>query len=124
MFSEKFYDCLKNEGVVAIGSCSAENQVHIANTWNSYITVTEDGKLLIPAAGMRKTQKNAQHNPYVEITLGSREVMGYQTMGTGFLLSGTVEFVDSGDQFDMVHGKFPFANRVLIFTPASCKQTL
>ncbi len=124
MLTEKFYDCLKHQGIVSIATSSLENKVHIANTWNSYITVTEDGKLLIPAAGMRKTEKNFNENPRIELTLGSHEVMGYKTMGTGFLLVGTAQFLKEGPLFDIVHEKFPFANRVVVFSPESCKQTL
>lgn len=122
MLSEKFYECLKHEGIVSIGSCSSECKVHIVNTWNSFVIVTEDEKLLIPAAGMIKTEKNVQSNFHIEITLGSHEVMGYKSMGTGFLLTGTAEFASEGFYFDSMHEKCSFANRVLIFTPDSCKQ--
>lgn len=122
MLPEKFFECLKFEGIVAIGSCSEDNQVHVVNTWNSFVIVTEDNKLLIPAAGMRKTEKNTAFNNQIEVTLGSHEVMGYKTMGTGFLLKGTAEFLKEGELFDIVHDKFSFANRVLVFTPESCKQ--
>lgn len=30
---------------------------HIANTWNSYLVVTDDERILIPAYGFRKTKK-------------------------------------------------------------------
>lgn len=122
MLSEKFYDCLKHEGIVAIATCSQDNHAHVVNTWNSFVIVTEDEKLLIPAAGMRKTEKNIQANSYAEITIGSHEVMGYKSMGTGFLLTGSIEFVSEGEYFDVMHEKCGFANRVLIFTPDSCKQ--
>ena len=124
MLSEKFYECLNHEGVVAIATCSSDHKPHMCNTWNSYIIVTEDEKLLIPAAGMIKTERNAAANPSVEITLGSREVMGYRAMGTGFSLTGTVKFLKEGSLFDTMKEKCPFANRVLVFTPESCKQTL
>ena len=124
MLPEKFYECLQHEGVVSIGTSSAEGKVHVANTWNSYIMVTPEGQLLIPAAGMRRTQKNAQENPHVEITLGSHEVMGHRAMGTGFLLAGTIAFESEGPLYEQVHGRYPFASRALVFTPTSCKQTL
>lgn len=124
MLSEKFYECLKYDGIVTIGTCSPDNQVHIVNTWNKYIIVTEDEKVLMPAYGMRKTEKNAKENPRVEVTLGSHEVMGYKTMGTGMLLVGTVEFLKEGELFDVMKEKCSFANRVLVFTPESCKQTI
>ena len=45
--SEKFYDVLKHEGVVSIMSWGIEP--HLVNTWNSFVVVTEDERLLIPA---------------------------------------------------------------------------
>lgn len=122
MLSEKFYECLKHEGIVAIATCSPDNHAHVVNTWNNFVIVTEDEKLLIPAAGMRKTETNILSGSSPEITLGSREVMGYKSMGTGFLLTGSIEFQSEGPLFEAMHEKCSFANRVLVFTPASCKQ--
>lgn len=124
MLSEKFYECLNHDGIVAIATCSSSNEIHVVNTWNKYVIVTEDQKLLIPAAGMQKTESNVKFNSNAEITLGSNEVMGYRSMGTGFLLSGTINFEYQGSFFDMMHEKCGFANRVLVFTPNTCKQTL
>ena len=44
---EKFFDVLEHEGVVTVMSWGVEP--HIVNTWNSYIVVTDDKRLLIPA---------------------------------------------------------------------------
>jgi hypothetical protein len=123
MFSEKFFEVIANEGVVSIVSWG-NDEPHVVNTWNSYVNITADGRLLIPAAGMRKTQKNVGINNKVKVTLGSREVMGYKFMGTGFLIEGTAKFVESGSEFDMMKEKFPFLNRVLEITVTSQKQTL
>jgi hypothetical protein len=73
---------------------------------------------------MRKTQKNVGFNNKVKVTLGSKDVMGYKFMGTGFLIEGTAKFVESGSEFDMMKEKFPFLNRVLEITVTSQKQTL
>jgi hypothetical protein len=123
MLSEKFFEVIANEGVVSIVSWG-NDEPHVVNTWNSYVNITADGRLLIPAAGMRKTQKNVGINNKVKVTLGSREVMGYKFMGTGFLIEGTAKFVESGSEFDMMKEKFPFLNRVLEITVTSQKQTL
>lgn len=56
MFQEAFYEVLKHEGVVSITSWSKDN-VHVANTWNSYVQITTDHRILIPAAWFHKTQK-------------------------------------------------------------------
>lgn len=123
MLNEKLLEVISHEGVVAIVSCS-NNEAHVVNTWNSYINATEDGRLLIPAAGMRKTQKNLELNNKVKLTLGSKEVMGYKYLGTGFLIEGTAKFLESGSEFDMMKEKFPFLSRVLEITVTSAKQTL
>ncbi|WP_394525084.1 pyridoxamine 5'-phosphate oxidase family protein [Lacrimispora sp. JR3] len=123
MFPEKFLEVLKYEGVVSIVSC-ADNEAHVVNTWNHYLEITEDNKILIPSASMIKTEKNVKSNPKVKLTLGSKEVMGYRSMGTGFLLEGTAEFLKEGEHYEMMKKKRPFLTRVLEVTVDSCKQTL
>jgi len=123
MLNKKLLDVISHEGVVAIVTCS-NNESHVVNTWNSYVNITEDDRILIPAAGMIKTQKNIEQNGKIKITIGSKEVMGYQFMGTGFLIEGTAKFVKSGADFDMMKEKFSFLNRVLEITVTSAKQTL
>lgn len=123
MFNEKFLEVLKHEGVVSIVSCGV-NEAHVSNTWNSYLTITDNNKILIPAAAMILTEKNIIENPKVKLTLGSHEVMGYRYMGTGFLVEGTAKFLKDGADFDMMKEKFSFLTRVLEITVTSYKQTL
>lgn len=123
MFTEKLMEVLTHEGVVSIVTCS-NNEAHVANTWNSYLVVVEGNKILIPAAAMIKTEENIKANPKVKLTLGSKEVMGYKYMGTGFLLEGTATFLKSGEYFEMMSEKYPFLTRVLEITVDSCRQTL
>jgi flavin reductase (DIM6/NTAB) family NADH-FMN oxidoreductase RutF len=122
MLNEKLIEVMSHEGVVAIVSCG-DNGAHVVNTWNSYLVVKDD-RILIPAAGMRKTQKNIEKNNNVKVTLGSKEVMGHKYMGTGFLIEGTSKFIESGLEFDMMKEKFPFLSRVLEITVESATQTL
>lgn len=123
MFPEKFFEVLNHEGVVSIATC-ANNKAHVVNTWNSYLIIVEGNKILIPAAAMIKTEENINTNPNVELTLGSKEVMGYKYMGTGFLLEGTAKFLKDGDNFKIMKEKCPFLTRTLEVTVTSCKQTL
>ncbi|NNJ31757.1 pyridoxamine 5'-phosphate oxidase family protein [Lacrimispora defluvii] len=122
MSNEKLYEVISHEGVVAIVS-SGNDEPHVVNTWNSYVVI-ENNKMFIPAAGMRKTQKNIEHNNRVLVTLGSKEVMGHKHMGAGFLINGTADFLESGSEFDMMKEKFPFLSRVLEITFESVKQTI
>ena len=124
MFTEKFYEVLKYEGVVSITSWG-EDEPHVTNTWNSYLVITDDERILIPAAGLRSTEKDVNINNRVKVTLGSREVLGFNGyQGTGFLVEGTARFINSGLEFEMMREKFPFANRVLEITAISAKQLL
>ena len=63
--NDKFLEVLKHEGVVSIMSWGIEP--HLVNTWNSYLVITEDERILIPAYGFRKTQKNVEVNNKVKI---------------------------------------------------------
>lgn len=124
MLTEKFYEVLKKEGVVSIVSWGID-EPHVVNTWNSYIVVTPDERLLIPAYAMRRTEKNINQNSKVKLTLGSREVVGYNDyQGTGFLVVGTAKYIESGSEFDMMKEKFSFLTRVLEITVTSAKQML
>ena len=57
ILNDNFLSVLNKEGVVTIVSMG-ESEPHIANTWNSFIHLTNDERLLIPAAGMQSTEKN------------------------------------------------------------------
>jgi len=121
---EKFYEVLQHEGVVAIISWG-KDEPHVVNTWNSYLVVTEDERILIPAYGMRKTEKNVIENNKVKLTLGSKEVIGFQNyQGTGFLIEGTAAYIESGETYDMMKEKFSFLTRVLEVTVTSIKQKI
>jgi len=124
MLSEKFLEVLKNEGVVSIVSWGID-EPHIVNTWNSYLVVTSDERILIPAYAMHRTEKNTIQNSTIKMTLGSKEVLGYKDyQGTGFVVEGTAKFLESGSEFDMMKEKFSFLTRVLEITVASAKQML
>jgi len=121
--SSKFFEVLQHEGVVSIMSWGVEP--HLVNTWNSFLVVTDDERILIPAYGFRKTQKNVEVNKKVKITLGSKNVLGYKDYpGTGFLVEGTAAYVESGDEYDMMKEKFSFLTRVLEITVDKAKQML
>jgi len=124
MLTEKFFDVLKKEGVVSIVSWGI-GEPHVVNTWNSYLVVTSDERILIPAYAMRRTEKNVNQNNKVKITLGSKEVLGYKDyQGTGFVIEGTAKYLESGLEFDMMKEKFSFLTRVLEITVTSAKQML
>lgn len=123
MLTEKFFEVISHEGVVSIISWG-KGEPHVANTWNSYLTLTKDNKILIPAAGMVKKEANIKENNKVKMTLGSKEVQGHFTQGAGFRLEGTAKFISLGEEYDMMKEKFPFLTRVLEITLTEIEQTL
>ena len=121
--SDKFLEVIKHEGVVSVVSWGVEP--HVVNTWNSYLVITDDERILIPAYGFRKTEKNVDVNNHVKLTLGSREVLGYKDyQGTGFIINGTAKYITSGAEFDMMKERFSFLTRVFEVTVDSAKQML
>jgi hypothetical protein len=121
--SEKFHEVLQHEGVVTLVSWGVET--HVANTWNSYLVVTKDERILIPAYGFRKTEKNVDVNPHVILTLGSKDVLGYKDYpGTGFVINGTAKYISSGEEYDFMKQKFSFLTRVLEINVENAKQML
>jgi len=121
--SDKFSEVLTHEGVVSVMSWGVEP--HLVNTWNSYLVVTEDERILIPAYGFKKTQKNVDVNNKVKMSLGSKEVLGYKDYpGTGFIIDGIARYFESGEEYDMMKSKFSFLTRVLEITVDNSKQML
>ena len=119
-----FFEVINHEGVVSVVSWGID-EPHVANTWNSYLQITDDERILIPAAGFRKTQKNVEANNKVKLTLGSKEVLGYKDyQGCGFLIEGTAKYLESGSEYDLMKEKFSFLSRVLEITVTSAKQTI
>ena len=123
MFNESFIEVLNHEGVVSVTSWANE-KVHVANTWNSYLFLTADNRILIPAAWFNKTQKNVDVQNKVIVTLGSHEVQGIMGMGTGFAVDGTAKFLTEGADYDMMKEKYSFLTRVLEITPEKVRQTI
>jgi hypothetical protein len=122
MISETLLEVLKQDGVVAIATLGQDGP-HMVNTWNSYIRISADGRLLIPAGYMHRTEANITFNPNVLITLGSSKVKGLHGPGAGFLIKGTATFVASGPDFELLKEKFEWLRATLAVTPDSVNQT-
>lgn len=122
MVPEKLLEILMQDGVVAIATLGPDGP-HMVNTWNSYIRISSDGRLLIPAGYMHKTENNIAHNPHVLITLGSSKVKGLHGAGAGFLIKGTAAFITSGPDFDLLKEKFEWLRATVAVTIESATQT-
>lgn len=123
MIPDKLLEIMKHEGVVAIAT-QGKDGPHMVNTWNSYLRISADGRLLVPAGGMQQTEANIADNPDVLMTLGSREVPGRHGPGTGFLIKGKASFITSGPDFDFMKTQFSWLRATLAITVESATQTL
>jgi predicted pyridoxine 5'-phosphate oxidase superfamily flavin-nucleotide-binding protein len=122
MIPDKLLEVLKQDGVVAIATLGQDGP-HMVNTWNSYIKISADGRLLIPAGYMHRTEANIAFNNNVLITLGSSKVTGNHGPGAGFLIKGTAAFITSGPDFDFLKAKFEWLRATLAVTIESATQT-
>jgi len=120
---ETMLEVLKKDGVVAIATLGSDGP-HMVNTWNSYIQVSEDGRLLIPAGYFHRTEANIAANNKVLVTLGSSKVRGLNGAGTGFLVKGTATFITSGPDFETTKSRFSWARATLAISVDSVTQTL
>jgi predicted pyridoxine 5'-phosphate oxidase superfamily flavin-nucleotide-binding protein len=100
------------------------NEPHVVNSWNSYVQVSNEGKLLIPAGRMIETEKNIERDNKVKLTITNREVMGKAYKGTGFLIRGTANFIKEGPDFEVIKAKYPWARASLTIKIESLEQTL
>ena len=125
MFTDKFLETLKYEGAVAISSWASGKAPHMTGTWISYLTLTEDGRLLAPAAGFTHLEEDIKTNDTVFVMLGVREVEGnngYQ--GIGFRLTATARLIGEAADFELVKSKYPFARKALELTVVKLEQLL
>lgn len=123
MIPEKLVEVLKKDGVVAIATLG-KNGPHLVNTWNSYVRITDDGRLLIPAGYFHQTEANIAHDKNVLLTMGSSKVAGKNGPGTGFLVKGTAAFITAGPDFERMKERFAWARATLAITVLSAEQTL
>lgn len=126
MLNEKLSEILSHplDSAVSIMT-NGEKAPHLVNTWNSYIEVTPDDKLLIPAYGFLRTEKNiTEHCNEVTISIANREVAGYHAKGTGVIVNGTARFIKSGEDYDRMKKRFDWLRAVMEVTVTSVKQTL
>ena len=123
VFNEKFFEVLNHEGVVSIVSWG-NGEANVTNTWNSYLVIKDD-RILLPAAGMNSTEADVKVNNKVKLTLGSKEVEGFNNyQGTEFLIKGSANFIETAEDFDMMKEKYSFLRKVLEVKVESAKQLL
>lgn len=123
MIPETLIEVMKDEGIVAIVT-NGSDFPHVVNTWNSYLSLSDDGSILIPAGGMNITESNLEKDERVLVTIGSRNIQGLRYKGTGFLIEGTAKFEKQGVCYDLVKAKYEWIRAALVIKPDKITQTL
>ena len=75
MLTDIFFDCIKHDGIVSVASAGKDGRAHIANTWNKYLIVTDDEKILILASASSRPKRTSMTIP---ISKSSSEAMKYR----------------------------------------------
>ena len=114
MLNEKIVNILKHEGPATFATYGTDG-IHMAATWNSYIEVLYNDTILIPAGYLNKTQRNIEAGSEVQMILASKDVMGLQGKGAGFLLKGHAKFEESGVNFDKLKSRFSWVRSAMVF---------
>lgn len=121
--NQKLIEILEHEVNAGLTIVTTDGQSpHIANTWNHYVHVHEE-KLLIPAGGLVRTEKNVKTNSVVKLSISNPLVQGFQYPGTGLVLQGQASFETAGPAFDLMKKKFPWIRAVMVVEVVEAKQT-
>ena len=122
---EKFIEVLKTPPDSALAIVTqGEDGPHVVNSWNSYVILSGQERLLLPAGRMYETEKNVRRDDRVRLTVSNREVQGKAYKGTGFLVTGRARFKTEGEDFETVKKAFPWARAVLVIEVKTTEQTL
>jgi hypothetical protein len=100
---------------------------HLAGTWGESVRalgVKNDEVLLVPAGGLKKTEQNLAADKRIEILFGSRQVQGTHGPGKGCRIRGIGQLQTSGELFDDVKKKFPWARGVLVIKAEEVSEQL
>jgi len=102
---------------------TGEEGPHVSNTWNSYLKLCEDGRLLAPVGGMQITEKNLLNNPKMLVSISNRNVEGFHSKGTGVVVEAEGKLVFSGVDVEDMKSSHPWVRAVLSIKILDVKQT-
>ncbi|OGA60845.1 MAG: hypothetical protein A3G81_24015 [Betaproteobacteria bacterium RIFCSPLOWO2_12_FULL_65_14] len=89
---------------------------HVVGNWGDYMRKLGigDDVIVFPAGRYHKTEENLRKDNRVQLMVASKAVQGTRSPGQGCVISGTAEIVTSGEAFDAVKAKFPWARGALV----------
>jgi hypothetical protein len=124
MLPQTLLEVLNHEAPIAIAT-QGEDGPHLSNTWNSYVQVSGEDTLIVPAGGLRRTEANIAKDDRIKMSIASRQVKGKNGgQGTGFVLTGTAKFHFEGPSFEKVKERYSWARAAVVVKVETAEQTL
>ncbi len=95
---------------------NGEDGPHVVGNWGDYMRKLgiRDDVIVFPAGRYRKTEENLRKDNRIQLMVASKAVQGTRSPGQGCVISGSAEIVASGEAFDAVKAKFPWARGALV----------
>lgn len=89
---------------------------HVVGNWGDYMRALgiEEDRIVLPAGRYRQTERNLARNDRMQLLVASKKVQGTRTPGQGYLIEGRARIVDSGELYDKVKTKFPWARGAMV----------
>lgn len=89
---------------------------HVVGNWGDYMRALgiEKDRIVLPAGRYRQTERNLARNDRMQLLVASKKVQGTRTPGQGYLIEGRARIVDSGELYDKVKAKFPWARGAMV----------
>ncbi|MCC6197183.1 MAG: pyridoxamine 5'-phosphate oxidase family protein [Burkholderiales bacterium] len=99
---------------------------HLVGNWGDYMRTlgVEEKRIVLPAGRYHQTERNLGENGRILLMVASRKVQGSRTPGQGYVISGTARIVSSGDAFDRVKARYPWARGAMVIDVESVKAQL
>ncbi len=124
--ADKCREVLDKAEWIAVATSGADGP-HLAGTWGDYVRalgIADDGTLLSPIGGYKKTEQNLKTDNRIEVLCGTRQVQGTHGPGKGCRIRGTGQLQTAGERFDAAKKKCPWARAVLVIKAEEVSEQL
>ncbi|OGA11897.1 MAG: hypothetical protein A3D95_07190 [Betaproteobacteria bacterium RIFCSPHIGHO2_12_FULL_69_13] len=99
---------------------------HLVGNWGDYMRALgiEENRILLPVGRYHRTERNLAKNARMQLLVASKKVQGTRSPGQGYVIEGTARIVNSGEPFDKVKVKFPWARGAMVIDVAEVRAQL
>jgi hypothetical protein len=99
---------------------------HVVGNWGDYLRTVgiREDKVVLPAGRYQQTERNLAKDNRIQVMVASKSVAGTRTPGQGYVVAGTGRIESSGQLFDAVKAKFPWARGALVIDVQEVKAHL